>query len=431
MGKYTIHGPEVDNQIEPMLNSIVSKIVEQIPGVESVVLTGGFGRGEGSVVVESGVVRPIKDFDFMLFFSKEVPLNHIAKAQDSIRNEFRRGNSCSDPYSYRTFTVDFNATTIDRMNLFPDIIPYECKVASRVLYGKDLRDKIRLRKEDIPPGSGARILFQKGTSLIGQMNFSFLKNGSVPAEVAEMFTYECTRVFVELGTSLSILGKVYEPSYQKRGIIFENDYPRLFPELHRRLPELGQKIASYTAFKLAPDFSAFEDPIALWLDARRCLIEMFRYYMDTYLGVRETDWLEFCKRVRGRLKREYYLPVMERALAARLGIHLHPRLLSLVNGLYQLYSNLQYTRDVASDKEYRNSRILRNPFCSPYVRFWYATLLILESLHSDASFDGESLALARKALALEARHSQDSGNNPWEDTRLMYLASLRLVSHLV
>ena len=427
MGKYTIFGPEVDKAIEQQLKSIVDKLTKDLPEIELILLVGGFGRGEGSVKKDNEIIRPIKDFDFDLIFHKKIPYQRVRKCGDYLRKELSPVGPSSDPYPYRAFTVDLNATTIDRMNLLPDITVYEAKVASQVLYGKDLRHKIRIVKEDVPFRSGARILFQKGISLIGQLSTSYLDKSEIPGDKKEMFIYECTKVFVEIGTALSILRNIYEPSYYERMLAIEKDYGDLFPELYENIPDLDKKITRFTRFKLAPDFSIIEDPISLWFDARNCLLDVIEYYMSNYLGVKESNWLKFCSEVRKGLQREHHRPLIQHNIKRRFWLSMENRTLAVANYLFQFYDNLCYIKNIEGCENYTIS--LKSPdwFCSPYIKFFYATLPLLYSLHEDGSFDQEQLIMARNALGLKRNSSSYFKDNLWEDTRQIYLKSLSLL----
>jgi len=70
-GLYTIHTDKrVDRTIEEHLNIIVNRL-RLIPSVKSIILGGGFGRGEGSVLVDDSGVVPVNDYDIFVIVSDE------------------------------------------------------------------------------------------------------------------------------------------------------------------------------------------------------------------------------------------------------------------------------------------------------------------------------------------------------------------------
>lgn len=427
-GKYTIHGSKIDEIIHQKLKIIVNEMVRDLPEVISILLTGGFGRGEGSIKIIDGNVVPLKDFDFLLFFERDIPSNRISKLGKRLRDKIATHDSC-DLYPYNSFTLDLNATTLDRCNMLPDITTYEAKVASQVLYGKDIRDQIDIKYENIPLRTGARILFQKGISLIGQFSPDYLLNSELPEDKKEMFIYEVTKVFVELGTSLSILTGVYEPSYKKRGEIFSERYEELLPELFQILPNLGEKIHYYTEFKLKPDFNVIDDPITLWFTARKYLLEVLKYYMTNYLEIGDfKDYNSFCYQVRHQLRHEYYKPLISNVIDSKLNVKLPIKFLSIFNNLFQIYGNLNYIRNINKNINYSSTDININFYC-PTLDFFYATLLLLNSIDDKGNINMKNLNYVNKALNLKPKNDKHP-NNAWDNTRETYLESLHLLPYM-
>lgn len=427
-GKYTIHGSKIDEIINQELKVIVDEIVRDLPEVISILLTGGFGRGEGSIKIIDGKVIPLKDFDFLLFFDNNIPFSRINKLGKRLREKFATHNSC-DLYPYNSFTIDLNATTLDRCNMLPDITTYEAKVASHALFGKDIRDKINIKSENIPLRSGARILFQKGISLIGQFSTTYIENRNIPDDRKEMFVYECAKVFVELGTSLSILAGEYKPSYEERGLLFENKYKEIFPELYEKIPDLGEKIAYFTKFKLNPDSIQIEDPISLWFSAREYHAEVFKYYMSKYLDIGEdNDFNAFLFSVREHLKLEYYKSLIAHVLERKFSIYSKGKILNVFNTIFQIYGNINYIRNLSNFEKYSFS-FKPIDYCCPTINFYYATLLILHSIEIDGYIKINNLNLAEKALRTIPKSVNDK-NNLWENTREIYLNCLHILPYI-
>ena len=63
MGKYTKQG-QFDDFIQNQLDILVAEIKKAIPEVISIILMGGYGRGEGAIKIkEDGQPQLINDFD--------------------------------------------------------------------------------------------------------------------------------------------------------------------------------------------------------------------------------------------------------------------------------------------------------------------------------------------------------------------------------
>ena len=68
-------------QIQKYLQVIVDTIVSQIPQTQSIILAGGFGRGEGSVIIKNKQAIPLNDFDIYIITNQAIDehhLNHVA-----------------------------------------------------------------------------------------------------------------------------------------------------------------------------------------------------------------------------------------------------------------------------------------------------------------------------------------------------------------
>jgi hypothetical protein len=422
--KYTAQGKKTDIFIEQLLKPVVAEIVQYVPEVVSVLLVGSFGKGEGSVIEDDyGNFAPLKDFDFLLIFNHKIPHDRIRNLTQNLRKNLAIKGS--DGFAYTSFTVDINATTIRRINSFPDITTYEAK-SSHLLYGKENREKITINREDIPLRSGARILFQKAISLIGQLpTTNYIYERRVPDDKKNMFIYACLKVFVELGTALTILGEIYAPSVRERSVSLKKNYKTLFPELYEKFPDLAEKIYQYTKLKLVPDFKKFNDPISLWFSARKYHKEVLKYYMQKYLNVESSDWFDFCLRTRYRLKQEFYTPIVYHYFQAKLGVRPGKRLCSLLNSAFQLYDNFQYEKN----KIGYGQNLFKKRFStrSPCIEFFIATLFILHSIKEDGQVDLNFLETARVMLGTSSKLSLNFTGNSWETTRSVYLNALDLM----
>ena len=63
-GNYTlINDNRIDLHINSDLEIIVEEILKEIENVECILLCGGFGRGEGSVIVTESKIQPVNDYD--------------------------------------------------------------------------------------------------------------------------------------------------------------------------------------------------------------------------------------------------------------------------------------------------------------------------------------------------------------------------------
>jgi hypothetical protein len=66
MGIYTVlEDKRVDNKVDIDLKHIVERVTS-VQAVLAIILGGGFGRGEGSVLVDEKGIRPVNDYDLLI-----------------------------------------------------------------------------------------------------------------------------------------------------------------------------------------------------------------------------------------------------------------------------------------------------------------------------------------------------------------------------
>ena len=65
--KFTIHdSQDIYHRISSDLDLITQIILNKFTNIESIVLAGGFGRGEGSVLIVDNDIQPINDYDIYI-----------------------------------------------------------------------------------------------------------------------------------------------------------------------------------------------------------------------------------------------------------------------------------------------------------------------------------------------------------------------------
>ena len=423
MGTFTIHDDKlVDLQIQERIDVIVSFITKNVPQVDSLILTGGFGKGEGSVVITDGKVRPLRDFDFVIVSNKKVSHDHIQNIKGLLDQD-----SQGDNYRYnKEFSIDISTTSLDNINIFPDVMTYDLK-NSKVVYGEDVRKQIRWNAKDIPLRSGARLLFQKSTALIGVLSSNYLSDG-VPESLKETFMREVSKVYIEIGSVLCILIGQYDSHCSIRANILNRTYKMSFPELFAQIPALSDKINKATQHKLNPSLSIYGgyDPISYWFETRDDLGEVMKYFFRIYCGFSFDNWLNFSQNIKQCHSRKYFPPLIKNYLEYN---HFpNPdTLVFMLNVLFNINENLKYMQSISREPhlKYDLSKLLS--VSAPAIRLYSICPLLLFSIDKDGSFDESYLD-----EAFESTYFTYTQNNPiynkWEMARLMTLEMLQKIS---
>jgi hypothetical protein len=149
---YTVRDTrEVVARIEGDLARVQDVVRQGDPGLRSLVLTGGFARGEGAVL--DG--RPQNDYDFVAIRGLRRPA--VPYAQMAARLEDELG-----------LHIDLAPVVAARLPfLSPSIFWYETALRGRVLWGEDLLGRIPIRDlGDVDPAEGLRLLVNRAAGLL-------------------------------------------------------------------------------------------------------------------------------------------------------------------------------------------------------------------------------------------------------------------------
>jgi hypothetical protein len=420
MGKYTIFDNElVDKEIEEKLKLVVKLLKEELGNdLVSVILTGGYGRGEGSVIINESNIQLLKDFDIAVITYNKQSKMKINQITDKIYKALNLQDPHISIFKYSSFALDLRFLTIKDVN-FPDIWFYDLK-NSTVLYGSNVNQYITYSNNDIPFSSGLRLLFEKITGLLGHFKYSMLYN-DISDDSRMRLIYECMKTYVEIATSLCILHRVYVSSYRERNnIIKVLNSKGLLQELLINIPDLIDKIDIATKFKLNPNYEIVKDYLDLFFTTKKDLAIVIQYYLKHYINYNIRDWLDI-EVISKKLSKIYYKPMLSAWFKNRFSKLTIP--LSILNILYQIYTNFMYVKIIKEEKSkvYLGS-LIHNMTISPSLKFFPAGLLILMSLNKDGSYNSEYLY---KALNILRRIYPVDKITDWEDARVAFLTTYK------
>lgn len=375
--------------------------------VDSVILAGGFGRGEGSVIfLPSGRIAPVGDYDIYIVTDSNVDTDRMRKDMIkiiSLPTVFR-----NDP---NMFGVDIEV--ISRRNLrhlSPDISTYELKKASKLLYGKDYRDLIFLNKDDIAVSSGFITLSIRAMMLSKVLEK--IRKGNLSYEDRVWCVYQCCKAFTEICTALSLVEGFYEPSYEKRATLFAQYFPNM-KDLKDKVPDLPEKVREYTLMKLLSKFDE-KTPMEALVEASRYLEVSFLYFMTKYLGINfeETTWRQNTEKMYNGLQtqflRSYLHPILEKKM------RWFKPLIGFLVLAGQLYENFVYVKQIYKAKSIIHPQPLLH-LCSPLAKSFIAANLAFYAI--DVSTMKIDTALLKKSYQylLRVYRCRLSPTTDWSD----------------
>lgn len=262
MGIYTVlEDKTVDEAIANDLKFLVEKITESV-SVRSIILGGGFGRGEGSVLITDKGVEPVNDYDLFII----VP-DREERDFRSLGNELRRvmGIRLLDliPIKYSSIPT----LPVTQFN-------YDLKYGSRHIWGEDLMDIIPEYEEGIvEEEAGRTLLLNRLICAIEAFSERFLQS-TMTIEERFFLANQTSKVVSACVEALLIKMGKYHYSYRKRREIFKAAFP--------------EKIVLYrlnrwaTDFKLKPTANPKFDVMLYWEEAVREYLGVLAYYFTPF-----------------------------------------------------------------------------------------------------------------------------------------------------
>lgn len=282
---------EIDQKIQTDLDYIASEIVELLgEHADVILLYGGFGRGEGGVVVENGDVRIVNDYDIFIISSKRTKLGYLRlyrkynKSLNKLAVRLAKELSIKQidlgfkPYWY---FCDADAVRVEN---------YEVKQGNVLLYGKSNPTKLmpEWRASDLPLFDGAWLFRNRGVGMLLAALY-FIKNGEIPENKIEYFIIECTKAQLAMGDSTLLLKGEYSCSYQERLNIAHSLSESAIP-----VAGLNLKTNYIEALnqKLKPNFSQYEerDLVKWWFDIAEAMDAFYKYYEAKRIDSAFASW---------------------------------------------------------------------------------------------------------------------------------------------
>ena len=289
----THHDLAIDAKVQSDLDAIKQGVLSVMGDeVGSILLTGGFGRGEGSVEVTDGRVRVINDYDILvtprtksrwgyarLYRRFHRRLAELAEALAQ-RLEMKQVDLVLKPASYFTGNDGLK------------IGNYEVQHGHYLLFGEEdpCQHMPAWRAEDIPLFEGTWLFRNRGLGLLIAGRY-FIGQPSLPEANRENFVIECNKAQLAMGDSLLLLKRSYHHLYSERLRLIEG------VDL-TKVPNGARVAAHYTEAleqKLRPEFDRFyrRDLPAWWRDVVSLFDEFYRWFEAKRLGRAFSDWLVY------------------------------------------------------------------------------------------------------------------------------------------
>ncbi|MBA7490123.1 hypothetical protein ES702_00658 [subsurface metagenome] len=386
MGIYTVQtNSETDKAVETALNRVVDRILSLMDGhLDAIVLTGGFGRGEGGVICENGRFRPVNDFDIVVIVSK----GYLRSCKRFARQLQELGEKLTPVCGVKQMDIGISHPL--RFRFAPNLVEsYEIRNGHKVLWGDiDLKQLMPpLPAERLPLLDGAIYFLSRGSGLLIPALY-FLPNRKVARRHRENLVIELDKACIAIGDALLLLRRQYHYSYVERQQRMEA------MDMHD-VPEAERVRACYVEAvqrKLRPQFDWAGDTVMMdrWFWVRDLFGRFFLRFEGRRLKKRFEDW-------------EAYSRFVEQNVRDPLGDQMRRFLRVVVrSGIFKTFTKKE------REKLSRKSQPFR----------WATMPTILFSLERD-NVDSKLMNRGRTLLSLR---QTEPTVNAWEETARVYLA---------
>jgi len=380
-----------------------SVIVEEINKVAtsvSIYLAGSFARNEGSFKFIDGKPTPLRDYDIVIVTNDLLDTDVIDKIRIQIHKRLGLPDPFSRDFKFGSFTVWITQTSLSSINAFPLLKYYELKHSSKLLWGKDIRDEIKIDFEDLSFYNGVLILFSKVEGLLGLLNIDNLHRKNSKENID--FIYECLKSYVEIGTCLSMLVGEYDHSFLGRNKKIYENFDTLFPELKNLVPDLSSKIiaSSYERLLVADDFSDKVDlgdlltgtlndlKTAIWYYLREAYQTDIPYSHD-YAAIFDN----YLNKLNSKLLEDLFDFYIKKKVGFRSKF-----IRKLAVSVYLRYCSLKFFMICRKNGDLVKIRVLWMRKSNLMLRLWLTGFLVLESVQNNLDINELALHAAEKRL---------------------------------
>ncbi len=215
---YTVYDdPAADARVQRDLDFVVSELVTLLGDkIRTILLCGGFGRGEGGVYFENGEPRPLNDYDLTVVV-------HHAR---TVRRQYGKklgelAQRCAEQIGIKQ--IDLAVLSAWQLAVPRDsVVRHEMKYGHKVLYGEVDFPVLAVKAERIPLEEGTHYFFTRAGGLLLARLILDHWNRLPEGERERNFIIEMNKAYMAMGDALLIRNRLYCCSYRTRMERIEN-----------------------------------------------------------------------------------------------------------------------------------------------------------------------------------------------------------------
>ena len=253
--------------------SAISAGILDIVTPEAILLSGSWGRGEGTVREENGHVKILSDFEIITVTKLLKYRGEIASLAERLSDELGVEINIAVVHPKRFLNNQIRNLSFGFGR--PTIVMYEIKTASKVLYGnKNLLKLNPIKPEQIPIWEGLRLLLNR------------LIEGAYYREKSfeEQYRRFLAKIIISCGDAALIMMGKYHFSYEKRWKILQNLIDNRGPlAFMMDFIDIIQRAYDFKLLGLKGEFDSKKINLLVDLTLREILKRGYRMQFESYI----------------------------------------------------------------------------------------------------------------------------------------------------
>lgn len=391
MGKYTVFNGDIDLKIQEQLDLIIDFLKRCFEEIESIVLVGGFGRGEGIVNIETDHITILSDYDLYIILNDQNKLS-LQQLETSVRNFISKSNPLSEINGKDRITLDLHFLHRDLLKKLPPRLRFfDLKYGSKVIDGEDLLHLIPdFRTEGLPLYEGVRLLLNRLYYTAEWFSLSYVADKKNEDIIKHTLLKEASKNYLVSCFALSILSSSYDPSALKSSEKLDENYIQSFPLLAEVHPDLAGTIRLFVRQGLESRLYS-DSHLDTWLRSLTDLFAATEFYQKEFVGM--DKWEEF----HSKTCKHHLNPYLKYFVKKKFNINLSPKVLTIISVAAQAAQRLNWFRKILEDNKKIYWKILSD-YRDPAISIYSAFLFLFLSIKKDGSLNQELYGFAQNYI---------------------------------
>jgi len=284
LGRFTVKGsPVIEKKILEMIRIIAESMTSAIKKekYKALVLLGGYGRGEGGVLIENGKEKPHNNFDFIL-------ITENLNEHDQYQLKTKIDELMISIEEKIDLVIDFNIISRSKLTNSPcRMIWYDMRFGHKTILGdKNFVPSLKsFSKKRIPNWEARNLIVNRGTLMI--INELILEKEPITENYKKLVIKHAIKAIIAYGDALLFFLGDYSWSYVERQkkMSARDDIDQTFKKLYDEAME----------FRFKPDYKLYlKKDLKLWIKTLQNNFNKIHLFCESKrLRINDLNWKNY------------------------------------------------------------------------------------------------------------------------------------------